>query len=764
MNIWKLGTKWGSNAPSFYEYIKEEGIVISYIDLAKPKKGDYMLITDGFMVLAIAILLADPQPVTTNPALESAFNPLEIDYMPEVIYAPAKYRVLLPEEQFLYENRRGIVQVKSKVAIRQTLAVMGEMLAIHQNCFSFLEQERQKNSSFYFRLRQQNNQKRLEKGYWFWGNDDYCLLTFWKGNDTLAKVPNIHFKIEITGKATLVLTSTDNEEKSSFMQKIAGMIGGMQQRKKKGEWINQWEKYYDQHQNEAEGNSYIYALKDFIDREKEIIDAFLLLEKNKPSDNLGSLGFIEPETFEKQYQIVQNYKKDFVFDPFTLPKPTEISEPLKSIRLTALLLENIGHFEKLEIDLNHRIICLLGYNGTGKTTLLRALALGLSGIDDNPEIDTSDSSVQQLLRIGNPTQNGTIEHPFAGRILLKYQLDKPYTNVVDLKKEPGMFSVGLMNDPTEQGDVFGFSDGNNQYKHLILGFAQLQGSNEAISSSTFSTFKPNIYDILPLLYNKENNRYKALGNWIMQIEADSQSNLKNERTLIDFIFQVLSQIIGEDILLDKIEHQEGHIWLSMNGRKMLYSLLSQGFKNVFAWVGHLIRRLYESSHFKLDFYNAPAIVLIDEIDTYLHPKWQSKILDILAESFPNIQFIVTTHSPLVASHVYAQGEKALVYIIKKEEQDSSDSDNFTYQYTPIEYKQTYGRDITSIFFEWMDIPERDVDVQQKIDGIFDWIDDETVESVEKAEKAIQELDLPDTEPIITKLKMTLDMTKENLLD
>ena len=124
MNIWKLGTKWGSNAPSFYEYIKEEGIVISYIDSANPKKGDYMLITDGFTVLAIAELYDDPEPVSNNLDLKAAFDSLKIDYAPKVIYAPAKYRVLLPEEQFLYKIQKGIVQVSDEATVQKTLDLM----------------------------------------------------------------------------------------------------------------------------------------------------------------------------------------------------------------------------------------------------------------------------------------------------------------------------------------------------------------------------------------------------------------------------------------------------------------------------------------------------------------------------------------------------------------------------------------------------------------------------------------------------------------
>jgi predicted ATP-binding protein involved in virulence len=52
-----------------------------------------------------------------------------------------------------------------------------------------------------------------------------------------------------------------------------------------------------------------------------------------------------------------------------------------------------------------------------------------------------------------------------------------------------------------------------------------------------------------------------------------------------------------------------------------------------------------------DFTKLPAVCLIDEIDTYLHPKWQYSILDALVKAFPNVQFIVTTHSPYVVGSI-----------------------------------------------------------------------------------------------------------------
>jgi predicted ATP-binding protein involved in virulence len=75
--------------------------------------------------------------------------------------------------------------------------------------------------------------------------------------------------------------------------------------------------------------------------------------------------------------------------------------------------------------------------------------------------------------------------------------------------------------------------------------------------------------------------------------------------------------------------------------------LSLGYKTVIAWTVDLAARLIERYPHSEDPLAEPAVVLVDEIDLHLHPKWQRTIMSFLTERFPNTQFIVTAHSPLV---------------------------------------------------------------------------------------------------------------------
>lgn len=75
--------------------------------------------------------------------------------------------------------------------------------------------------------------------------------------------------------------------------------------------------------------------------------------------------------------------------------------------------------------------------------------------------------------------------------------------------------------------------------------------------------------------------------------------------------------------------------------------LSLGYKTLIAWMVDLASRLFDRYPNSPNPLAEPAVVLVDEIDLHLHPKWQRNLMGFLSERFPNTQFIATAHSPLV---------------------------------------------------------------------------------------------------------------------
>ena len=99
----------------------------------------------------------------------------------------------------------------------------------------------------------------------------------------------------------------------------------------------------------------------------------------------------------------------------------------------------------------------------------------------------------------------------------------------------------------------------------------------------------------------------------------------------------------------------------MNDRDSFdFNTLSSGYAAVLDIVVDLIIRMESQSDRKFDF-SVAGIVLIDEIETHLHLELQRKILDLLTSIFPNIQFILSTHSPFIINSV----DNAVIYDLEK---------------------------------------------------------------------------------------------------
>ena len=85
-----------------------------------------------------------------------------------------------------------------------------------------------------------------------------------------------------------------------------------------------------------------------------------------------------------------------------------------------------------------------------------------------------------------------------------------------------------------------------------------------------------------------------------------------------------------------------------------------GYQTLFVWVLDLVARLFEHYPDSENPLSEPAVVLVDEIELHLHPSWQRRVLKFLDERFPRVQWVVTTHSPLVAQAAPEVGAKLAV--------------------------------------------------------------------------------------------------------
>ena len=100
------------------------------------------------------------------------------------------------------------------------------------------------------------------------------------------------------------------------------------------------------------------------------------------------------------------------------------------------------------------------------------------------------------------------------------------------------------------------------------------------------------------------------------------------------------------------------------GKRVPLRALSSGYRSVLVWMVDLAARLFARYPKSVNPLEEPAVVLVDQIDMHLHPKWQRDLVGKLSKIFKNTQFIVTAHSPLIVQAAAAMG--ANVAVLKRE--------------------------------------------------------------------------------------------------
>ncbi|MGB5963511.1 MAG: AAA family ATPase [Coleofasciculaceae cyanobacterium] len=158
------------------------------------------------------------------------------------------------------------------------------------------------------------------------------------------------------------------------------------------------------------------------------------------------------------------------------------------------------------------------------------------------------------------------------------------------------------------------------------------------------------------------------------------------------------------------------------GQELIVNQLSDGEKGLLAMVGDLARRLAIANPSLRDPLQGSGVVLIDEIELHLHPKWQRKIIPALTRTFPNCQFIATTHSPQVISEVKPDG----IFILKK-------TDAGIIARHP---ESSYARDSNYILEVLMDTSARKEEIKDEILELFRLIDQGNLDGARQLRKRI----------------------------
>ena len=387
------------------------------------------------------------------------------------------------------------------------------------------------------------------------------------------------------------------------------------------------------------------------------------------------------------------------------------------MRLKNLSFSNFRCFEDYRLDFKNGINLLFGANASGKTTILRGMKIAMSSFfsgfsDINTRfigIANGDFMSEVRNDIESLERPVTIGYEFSdfGNLVLSRSGKKNRTSIAGIKH--------LRDASKRLYQQLANEDDGSIALPLFAAFSTEDiHSTRKLDKSIFTKyFQPRSFGYYECLQGDGFFDY-----WMhrLLVLAEGQKSLME----IDVVENAIAKALGPDgcniIQGMSIRPMKKKVYFHyVDGREVEASNLSDGYKRLVNIVTDLSIRccLLNSKKYGLDCCNQTSgTVLIDEVDQHLHPELQSVVLESLHATFPELQFVVTSHAPMVMSSVMTNSENEVLLL-------QYEDNNYTA--SPI---STYGLDATTILEMYMGRKARVAKVENKLKQLFDLIDSE----------------------------------------
>lgn len=398
------------------------------------------------------------------------------------------------------------------------------------------------------------------------------------------------------------------------------------------------------------------------------------------------------------------------------------------MRIDRLEIKNFKKFSDYTLDLHPQFTLLVGDNGTGKTTILDALAIA-AGV--------------WLVNSPDTTLNNSRRNILPSEIRLEAIATDTVTQFIE-RKPTQITAIGTINDRPvtwlRQIKTNGSRTSNTEAKQALdiisTLFQQVQSgakiwlpvmayygagrswlpSNQRDPKALTNTLPSRRWDAFYDCF-EERIRITDLHTWFQKEAIASVNRQGQMRSGYNVVkFAILRCIPDADDLW--FDGDRGEIVVAIDDEPQPFSNLSAGQKMMVALIADLaIKIVTQNASFlteELDTDNeklprilqqTSGLVMIDEIDVHLHPKWQRRVIKDLKSTFPLIQFVCTTHSPIVISEVEAE----CIRVLKPHA-------------ATITPQSALGLDANQVLDELMGVSERNRETADSLHKLFKLID------------------------------------------
>lgn len=323
------------------------------------------------------------------------------------------------------------------------------------------------------------------------------------------------------------------------------------------------------------------------------------------------------------------------------------------MQLQNVRIKNFKGIEEKEIIFKPGFNLIKGANGTGKTSILEAVAVGLGGfIAGLPDVVTRHFSSEEVrnvyMKMGDGSYNKTNVMPLEVSIEAVLEGEK-------FKWTRGKSSINASRSTTQPRDICKKAekmaeDNSTEFPVLVyLSAGRVWSQRRERTENIFRKQYFRTVGYTDALIDASN--VKLLLNWCMKMEMVAW---QKEKKIAEY--EAVKQAVAK--FMDIMEDSEGHeVFYDKQEEQLMYKVdntilpimqLSAGYQSLVWMAFDIAYRMAVLNPDKKEYIaETKGVVLIDEIDMHLHPRWQWNIVNALKTVFPNVQFIAATHSPIL---------------------------------------------------------------------------------------------------------------------
>ncbi|KRS21719.1 hypothetical protein AAY72_06900 [Alishewanella sp. WH16-1] len=392
-----------------------------------------------------------------------------------------------------------------------------------------------------------------------------------------------------------------------------------------------------------------------------------------------------------------------------------------------LSLKNMRGLEEVDLTFKPGVNLLVGPNSVGKSTVLEALRVMLSALTARLEGDyrTADKFKDRDIRIDAGHLSSELLLNFQGQDV-RWDVQRYLAS--NKAEDTQTSDYGALNQAIKPLEIALFKQDVTKNYSISLPITLYYNVHRAVKHADlapdFSTRKVRLSPISALenALAPTGTDFEQIQKWFAYRSTwlKKSKNNTSDVSADKHLSAVIAAIESFLPVLNGVWYDEKtrKLHTRKSGHDFELSELSDGEQSLLALVADISRRLAIANPALDNPLAGYAVVLVDEIDLHLHPAWQRQIVGLFEKTFPNTQFIFTTHSPQILSHVKPDA----IWLFQRNDKGEVE---------PYQPDTSFGMDSSSILKLLFEVPEREASTDAQLQKLVKLVDSDELEQAKK---------------------------------